>query len=149
MPSAHALLDQEYAATASVLAEIRAATRTACLTAGYTEACTHDVVLAINEACMNVIQHAYAGESGHSLRVRLVEEDGLVTASILDHGRPADNADLRPREYADLRPGGLGVHFIRELTDTMAYLLPGDGWQNRLRLTRRLTAHRDTKAQGQ
>ena len=138
MPSAHALLDQEYATTASVLAEIRAATRTACLTAGYTEACTHDVVLAINEACMNVIQHAYAGESGHSLRVRLVEEDGLVTASILDHGRPADNADLRPREYADLRPGGLGVRFMRDSMDKVTFVPPPAGYSNCLILSKRL-----------
>ncbi len=138
MHPTHALLDQEYAATASALAEIRAATRTACLTAGYTEACTHDLVLAINEACMNVIQHAYAGESGHRLRVRLVEEDGFVTASILDHGRPADNADLCPREHADLRPGGLGVHFMRDSMDSVTFVPPPAGYSNCLILNKRL-----------
>ena len=138
MSAARTHLDREFPASPPALAGIRAATAAACQAAGCPDESTQAIVLAVNEACMNVIQHAYAGESGHSLRVRLVEEDGLVTASILDHGRPADNADLRPREYADLRPGGLGVSFMRDSMDKVTFVPPPAGYSNCLILSKRL-----------
>lgn len=144
------LLARDFPATTSALTEIRATVRQACQEAGCDEETTAAWVLAANEASMNVIQHAYRFAEGQALRIELgVSDDELVTL-ICDNGIPARIEDLQPRALDDLRPGGLGVHFIRELTDTMAYLLPGDGWQNRLRLTRRLTANRDKeREQGQ
>jgi len=134
-----ALLARDFPAYTSALTEIRAAVREACQEAGCDEETTTAWVLAVNEACMNVIQHAYRFAEGQALRVEVeVAGDELVTL-ICDNGIPARIEDLQPRALDDLRPGGLGVHFIRELTDTMAYLLPGAGWQNRLRLGKRIT----------
>jgi len=133
-----ALLARDYPAYTSALTEIRAAVRQACLGAGCDEETIAAWVLAVNEACMNVIQHAYHFAEGQALRIEVgLAGDELVTL-ICDNGIPARIEDLQPRALDDLRPGGLGVHFIRELTDTMAYLLPGDGWQNRLRLGKRI-----------
>jgi len=147
------LLARDFPAYTSALTDVRAAVRQACSEAGCDDDSSASWVLAVNEACMNVIQHAYRFAEGRSLRIELGVESGRdgdeLFTMICDNGIPARIEDLQPRALDDIRPGGLGVHFIRELTDTMAYLLPGDGWQNRLRLTRRLTASRDTKAQGQ
>ena len=40
--------------------------------------------------------------------------------------------------YPVPEPGGLGVHFIRALTDTMAYLPPDETWRNRLQMKKRV-----------
>ena len=131
------LLDREYPATPAALAGIRADTARACAAAGCPEASAQAIVLALNEACMNVIQHAYGGAPGHFLRLRLTAHAGLLRAMLLDRGRPASDADLRPRAHADLRPGGLGVHFMRESMDRVAFAPPPAGYSNCLILDKR------------
>lgn len=134
------LLARDFPACTSALTDIRAAVQEACRKAGCDEETTAAWVLAVNEASMNVIQHAYRFAEGQALRVEVAVAEGELITLICDNGIPARIEDLQPRALDDLRPGGLGVHFIRELTDTMAYLLPGDGWQNRLRLGKKLAA---------
>lgn len=132
------LLDRDFPATTSALVDIRAAVQQACRAAHCDEDTAAGWVLAINEACMNVIQHGYAFAEGRALHIEVsCDGDELVTV-VCDDGRPVGIDDLKPRAFDELRPGGLGVHFIRELTDTMAYLPPIPGWRNRLRLGRRL-----------
>ena len=41
---------------------------------------------------------------------------------------------MRPRDLDDIRPGGLGTHFIREVMDRVAFLTPADGRGNLLEL---------------
>jgi len=143
------LLARDFPAYTSALTEIRAAVRAACQAGGCDEETTAAWVLVVNEACMNVIQHAYRFAEGQSLRVEVAVAGGELITLICDNGIPARIEDLQPRALDDLRPGGLGVHFIRELTDTMAYLLPGDGWQNRLRLGKQfITTGATDKSQG-
>ncbi len=138
MSAARTHLDREFPASPPALAGIRAATAAACQAAGCPDESTQAIVLAVNEACMNVIQHAYAGQSGQHLRLRLTEEENMLTAWILDHGRPARDADLCPRDFADLRPGGLGVHFMRERMDRVAFAPPPAGYSNCLTLSKRI-----------
>lgn len=132
------VLCREFPATTSALVDIRAAVQQACRDAGCDEETSADWVLAINEACMNVIQHGYQFADGHALRLEVARDGEELVTLVCDDGRPVGIDDLKPRALDELRPGGLGVHFIRQLTDTMAYLPPVPGWRNRLRLGRRL-----------
>jgi sigma-B regulation protein RsbU (phosphoserine phosphatase) len=62
-----------------------------------------------------------AGSDGIEFRIR-------------DHAPPVTLDDWRPRDLEDLRPGGLGVHFIRQIMDEVAYLPTLDGAGNLLSL---------------
>jgi len=106
------------------------------------------VVLAVDEALANVIRHAYAGRRGRPIeisfrRVRLrrngASREGLEIV-LLDRGRRIDRAKLRGRELEDVRPGGLGLHFIRECMDAVEFRRKA-GW-NRLRLVKFLRVPR-------
>jgi len=132
------LLDQSFAATTEVLAAVRTAVRAACQSARTGEQCSEQVVLAINEACMNVIKHGYRFADGQRFTLRLVVDDAVLVAYLLDNGLPACDADLRPRELDELRPGGLGVRFMRELMDGVTYLDAPDGFTNCLQMTKRI-----------
>lgn len=132
------LLDQVFPATTDALASVRAAVREACQRACCHEESSEQIVLAINEACMNVIQHAYRFSDGQSFALRLALEDGVLVVRLLDNGAAVMDDDLRPRELDDLRPGGLGVRFMRELMDTVAYRSAPEGFTNCLQLTKRL-----------
>ena len=67
------------------------------------------------------------------------EQDEFLVL-IRDFAIAVDQERIKPRELDDVRPGGLGVHFIREVMDTMDYLPPPDGQGNLLRLKKTIRA---------
>ena len=132
------LLDQVFPASTDALSAVRSVVRYACQQACCAEECSEQVVLAINEACMNVIQHGYAFAEGKFFTLRMRIEDGVLITYLLDNALPATDADLRPREIDQLRPGGLGVHFMRELMDSVVYVQAPEGFVNCLQLSKRI-----------
>ena len=132
------LLDRVFNAQTEALAAVRNAVRTACQQAGCGEECSEQVVLAINEACMNVIQHGYGFAEGASFALQMRLDDGSLTAYLLDNAMPVGDADLRPRALEELRPGGLGVRFMRELMDGVVYVQEPEGFVNCLQLSKRV-----------
>lgn len=105
---------------------------------------THDMVLAVDEACQNVIRHAYGDRhtTGDIVVevVRCTDRDGapVIVVRLTDFAAPVDPDRIRPRALDDVRPGGLGVHFIRALTDDCGWEPPPDGAGNAFRLVKRL-----------
>lgn len=118
-------------AAADRLQDLRCLTREAAAALGFTATATEELVLAVNEACMNVIQHGYGGESGLLELWILPIHDG-IEVRLRDLAPPVSLADWRPRDLQDVRPGGLGVHFIRSIMDEIAYLPAPDGIGNLL-----------------
>ncbi len=132
------LFEKKIPADTAELAAVRSAVATVCAQAGCSRECTENLVLAINEACMNIIQHGYRFAAGQEFRLRLVQDGPVLLAQLLDNGRRVALSDLRPRELDDLRPGGLGVRFMQEVTDAVAYLEPPAGYNNFLQLSKRI-----------
>ena len=132
------LLDQVFPAATEALSTVRNAARVSCQQAGCAEACSEQVVLAINEACMNVIQHGYGFGEGKSFVLRMRIDDDVLTTHLLDNASPVSDVDLCPREIDQLRPGGLGVRFMRELMDAVVYVQAPDGFANCLQLSKRI-----------
>ena len=87
---------------------------------------------------MNIIQHGYAFADGQDFVLQMHRDDGMLVINLLDNGQPVSAGDLRPRELDDVRPGGLGVRFIRELMDGMAYIPALEGFTNCLQLSKRI-----------
>lgn len=101
-----------------------------CDAAGVDRPFRHDLRLAVEEACVNVMRHAYRGsEAGElSLEVAPVQWSGEPAIRVLlrDHGAPFDPLALapptpQPADNDQLRIGGLGVHLMRQMTDFQAY----------------------------
>jgi sigma-B regulation protein RsbU (phosphoserine phosphatase) len=130
--------EQAFAANSEALAEVRGCVREVCQRAGCSAECSEQAVLAINEACMNIVQHGYAFAAGKNFLLRIRVDDGILVTHLLDNGTAAADQDLRPRELDDLRPGGLGVRFMRELMDEVTYLPAPDGFTNCLQLRKRI-----------
>jgi len=85
-----------------------------------------EVVLALDEALTNVIRHAYGGQSGKKIlvTVQAIQDpdggDGLEIR-VRDFGRQVNPEDICGRDLDDIRPGGLGVHIIQALNDSVEY----------------------------
>jgi serine/threonine-protein kinase RsbW len=93
--------------------------------------------VALDEILNNVISYAYDDPSGHEIMVRLTLRHETVEAVVHDKGRPF-NPLMPPDGMArtDNRLG-VGLHFVRALTDEIHYARR-DG-TNRLRLLKRTT----------
>jgi len=86
------------------------------------------IVRSVDEALANVIRHAYRGRPGRSIEVicrRLcAPEKGAVRGIeiiLSDHGPAVDPKKLRGRPLSEIRPGGLGLHFMRQSMDVVEF----------------------------
>lgn len=107
------------------------------------------VLLAIEEACTNVIRHAYLYGPG-TIRIRVALHPGRVRFSIFDKGRAfdydhSDTPDL-DRYIKTGRKGGLGLYLIRKMMDSVDYHTR-DG-ENELRMEKRAEKTRAIKPRG-
>lgn len=103
-----------------------------------------DIVLAVDEACQNVIRHAYGGGEGEMI-VQLRGDHDHVDVRVIDFAPTIDPACVCPRDLDDIRPGGLGTHFIREVMDDVEFLAPPPGTGNLLRMAKRIGGHENRK----
>lgn len=105
--------------------------------AGIADEEVEDLKLAVDEACSNVIKHAYKGDTTKRIVVQFRTIPGGLEVIIEDNGLKSDPAVIRGRDLDDVKPGGLGVHFIRRTFDRVEFD-PGKLAGNRLRLTKYL-----------
>ena len=131
-------IELRFEAKARELKKIRAAVKREALAAGCDERVAHDVMLAVDEACQNVIRHAY-GEGRHGDVVLSIERrEGSLVISLADFAPRIDPATVKPRDLDDVRPGGLGTHLIREVMDSAEFVEPPPGCGNLLRMVKRI-----------
>jgi phosphoserine phosphatase RsbU/P len=131
-----------FAATPGQLKPMRDAVLAAVQAQGADAELANNMVLALNEACMNVIQHATAGSAGAQISVELLRDDRALILHVLDNAAPVDVSTVEPRDLDDVRPGGLGVHFMREIMDQVEFLPPPAGFGNFLRMRKAMPADR-------
>lgn len=128
-------------ARAQSLILVRRAVEASAGLSGFSKEQTQDMVLAVDEACQNVVRHAYEGELDGDMVIEIRREKGDYRILIRDFAPPVDESKIKPRDLDDVRPGGLGIHFIREVMDAMDYLPPPDGQGNLLRLKKALPSN--------
>lgn len=116
---------------------LRAWVREQAMRAGCVDALADNLVLAVNEAGMNVIQHGYRHAEGKEMLLRAYPEPGALVFELLDHAAPVRPDEVKPRELAEIRPGGLGVHFMRSILDEVVFAEPPSGYGNLLRMVKR------------
>ncbi len=87
---------------------------------------TFQVQLAVDEACTNIIQHAYSGGSEKSIRILCSMSGSDLVIQIRNWGKPFDPDSIPPPDLeADLeerRVGGLGIYLMRRMMDKVRYI---------------------------
>jgi sigma-B regulation protein RsbU (phosphoserine phosphatase) len=132
------LLDLRFPARADQLCEVRDAVRACIFGIGAGEECINDVVLAVDEACQNVIRHAYGGKPGGEIRLRVDRLDDELVFSLRDFAPKVDPAKVKPRDLDDLRPGGLGTHLIQSVMDRAEFVNTDAEPGNLFRMVKRI-----------
>ncbi len=90
---------------------------------GFNEFQCGQISLAVDEALCNVITHGYDRRDDGKLWLNLWPLDNPpgIKVIIEDLARQVDPGSIQPRDLDDVRPGGLGVHIIREIMDKVTY----------------------------
>ncbi len=88
---------------------------------GLSDSAIGDIKLAIDEACSNVIKHAYKGDTRQSIAVRYKMTKQAFEVIIDDNGVKAEPESIEGRDLDDIRPGGLGIHFIKRAFDLFQF----------------------------
>ena len=127
-----------FAARAELLQGARNAVRDYLSKRGIAEADANDIVLVVDEACQNVIRHAYRGTEAGDIVIEMALEGPHLVIHVRDFAPEIDGITVAPRRLDETRPGGLGTHFMREIMDEVAYLRPSDGIGNLLRMTKQI-----------
>ncbi len=117
------------------LSVIRAVTAKVGELSGLSDRAVEDVKLAVDEACSNVIRHAYGGDSTQSILIRFKKTEEGFEVLIEDEGLKAQPGSIKGRSLDDVRPGGLGIHLIRRAFDLFSFD-PKKKTGNRLRMVR-------------
>jgi len=123
------LLKLHFPANPDRLCLVRALLKRASEIAGCNSDLAEKLVLAVNEACMNVIQHAYKGDYSGEIVLEILNNDNRLLFRVKDYAAPIDLECVKHRDLDDIRPGGLGTFFIKEIMDecTMGHLEDGVG----------------------
>ena len=105
-----------------LLSVMRAAVTKVCEIAGFDNMETSKIILALDEACSNVIRHAYKGKSGQSIVITCKIKPTRLEFILDDEGEPADLQKIKSRPLNEVRPGGLGVYLITSVMDKVKYM---------------------------
>jgi len=89
--------------------------------AGFSKKEARKIVLAVDEACSNIIKYAYAGDATKTISLTVTDETDHLSVRLIDLGKKVDAAKIAPRDLDDVRPGGLGTHFMSAVFDSVVY----------------------------
>jgi serine phosphatase RsbU (regulator of sigma subunit)/putative methionine-R-sulfoxide reductase with GAF domain/anti-sigma regulatory factor (Ser/Thr protein kinase) len=114
-----------FSANLDQLEAIREFAARAAKDAGMDDSAIYAVELSMDEACTNVIEHAYEGMEGGEIECTCDLDDKNLTIIIHDHGKSFDPSSIAlPDLDADLdsRPiGGLGIFLMKRLMDEVRF----------------------------
>ena len=111
--------------------------------AGFDEPNQEQIALAVDEACTNVIKHAYKFDSRRLIDIQINLDPRKMMITITDKGSGFDVAKIKDpdlkRFVRESRHGGLGIYLIKTLMDDVKYEF-NPGIRNQVQLTKYIKA---------
>jgi serine/threonine-protein kinase RsbW len=98
--------------------------------------------LAVDEACANVMEHAYAQDESQEVKIRAIVDADSVQIEVIDTGKGFDPTVVEQLKLDELiakkRTGGLGMRLMKSFMDEVHYEVQ-PGVKNELKMVKRLT----------
>ena len=110
----------ELRSEAGALAPFRTKLRAWLQKAGLDEKKAGEVILAADEALANICRHAYPDKPG-KIFITLQDEKDRIEIQIEDSGKKFDPLQMPDPELPPVKPGGLGIYFMKKLMDQVVY----------------------------
>jgi sigma-B regulation protein RsbU (phosphoserine phosphatase) len=125
-----------FPARADALHAVREVVNNACESCGCARDAATDIIIAVGEACQNVVRHAYRDHDGGEASLEIYCKDGILEFRLQDTAHPVDTEKVKPRWPEELGPGGLGLCLIHDIMDSVEYLPLPEGQGNLLRMVK-------------
>jgi serine/threonine-protein kinase RsbW len=129
-----------FKSTTNALADVREFVNECAMRFGFGDKEVSEITLAVDEACTNVIKHAYKGNPDTEFEVRILASGTEFQVVVRDWGAsfkpeevPLPNIKDKVKKH---KAGGLGIFLMRKLMDTVEY--QGKDTSNEVRLVRNL-----------
>ncbi len=97
------------------------------------------IILAIDEACSNIIKHGYKNDYNQKIDLTITLETNLLTISIIDNGIGFDKTPIKTRDIDEIKPGGLGIYIINQVMDQVEYTRTPEGF-NKIKMVKKLNS---------
>ena len=99
-----------------------------------------ELVLAIAEAAQNIVKHGYKDveSTADRMEIKISLKDGNLEIGFFDKGKPVVPGNIQHRKLDDIKPGGLGTFFIKQIMDGAVFKKDQKGWVNHLILTKKI-----------
>jgi serine/threonine-protein kinase RsbW len=120
------------------LEEVREFVSNAARQFGFPDEEIENIILAVDEACTNIIKHAYQNAPDKEIHIRITRNKKAFEIKIFDKGKTFDPTTLRApdlkQHVSQHRRGGLGVFLMKKLMDNVEYkFMPGKPNEVRLK----------------
>ena len=91
------------------------------LIVGFAEKQSRDITLAVDEAITNIIKHSYMSAFDKKIEIDVKFGSDYLKLVLRDYGKKVDPKTIKSRDLKDVKPGGLGVFFIKKIMDEVSY----------------------------
>lgn len=113
--------------------------------AGMSDAEVFHCQMAADEACTNIVEHAYGDDETGVIEVTVIVRPGRLTVRVVDYGEAFDPSGVPTPSFSDndvenLQPGGIGLHLMRQLMDDVRFSFGPD--RNQLIMEKRASEAR-------
>ena len=116
---------QTFLAKYTSLDDIRSYVAQAARNANLNDKAVYAVQLAVDEACTNIIDYAYGGESEKEIKLDCEITPDALIITIQDNGKPFDINAVSPPDVdlplSERQVGGLGIFLINNLMDDVQH----------------------------
>lgn len=93
--------------------------------AGFDKFAVYSIEMAVDEACSNIIEHAYGGEGEGEIRCTCQVTDKALSITLCDQGKSFDPSQIPPPNLSsdldERKANGLGMYFIHKWMDEVTY----------------------------
>ena len=99
-----------------------------------------ELVLAIAEATQNIVKHGYKDieNTTDKMQIKISLKSGELEIGFFDKGKPVVPGNIQHRKLDDIKPGGLGTFFIKQIMDEAVFKKDQKGWVNHLVLSKKI-----------
>ncbi len=113
--------ERTFPAQTRSLAQARKFVEKLALAHGFDDRKTGAILLALTEAASNIIKHTYNMDPYGRIRIGVGRNAGQFSLHIRDWGARQDPGRFASRDLTDIRPGGLGLRYMRAVMDVVEF----------------------------
>lgn len=88
---------------------------------GFTTKERSQIELALTETIANIIKHTYKMSTNGRIVMGVTSAPKRIEFHLRDWGPKQDSTQFKSRDLEDIRPGGLGVRFVKEVMDSVEF----------------------------